>query len=177
MDKFDAFIKQNRQLFDTEDLPARHFDRFSKKMTMRRSSNRINLWLVAGAAAVVGLILTASLSLLLNLSGLTPSQESGLASVSLSPELIQIDEYYQYELTQKQLMINGMMTGNMTPLEKEIEQAINDMNEGYESILSDMVLIPRTEIAAFVLTRFYQVQLDVLDGIITRMQGVASLNQ
>lgn len=175
MDKFDAFINQNRQLFDTEDLPAGHFDRFNKKMTMRRPANRTNLWFVAGAAAVVGLILTASLSLLLNLSGFTPPHESRLASVSLSPELIQIDDYYQSELTQKQLLINSMLTGDMTPLEKEVKQAINDMNDGYESILKDMVLSPSTEIAAFVLTRFYQVQLDVLDGIITRMKGVASL--
>ncbi|MDX9846401.1 MAG: hypothetical protein RBT74_05415 [Tenuifilaceae bacterium] len=172
MDKLQTFIDQNRQLFDNEDPPRGHFDRFSSRLATYNSPKRVSLWLVASVAAVAGLLITASLSLLLNYSGLVPPTESGLATANLSPELLQIDEYYQYQVTQKQQLINKMMTGELKPFEGEISQALSDMNESYSNVLNDIALSPHTESAAFVLTRYYQAQLDVLDGIISRMQTV-----
>ncbi len=172
MDKLKSFIDHNRPLFDNEEPPRGHFDRFSRRLVVYNSPKRINLWLVASVAAVAGVLITASLSLLLNFSGLVPPTESGLASATLSPELLQIDEYYQYQITQKQQLINRMMTGELKPFEGEISQTLNDMNENYKNVLKDIAQSPHTESAAFVLTRYYQAKLDVLDGIISRMQTV-----
>jgi hypothetical protein len=133
--------------------------------------------LVASAAAVAGIILTASMSLLLNLNGFSKSNESGLVAVNLSPEIIQIDEYYQYQVSQKQQVINKMMTGDLSPLENEISLTLAELDEGYKSMLNEISLSPRPERAAFVLTSYYQTKLDILEDIIQKMQVVYSVNQ
>jgi hypothetical protein len=175
MDKLQAFIEKNRHLLDTEEPTENHFDRFSKRLAAQNPPKRVNLWLVAGAAAIAGIMLTASLSLLLNYNGIAPQKESGLAYAYLSPEIIQIDEYYHYQVTQKHLTINMLITGDLRILEDEITQTLKDMNRNHTSILNDLSLNPRPERAAFVLTRYYNAQLDVLDGIIQRIQSVSSM--
>lgn len=175
MDKLKTFVEQNRALLDTEDPPKGHFDRFSNRLSAN-VGRKVNLWLVAGAAAIAGIVLTASLSLLLNTAGLLNSSNPGLASVKLSPEIIQLDEYYQSQITQKQMLINKMMTGDMKPLEIEIMQTLDEMGDSYKSIMDDIALSPRPDRATFVLTRYYQTQLDVLDAIIIKMQSVYLFN-
>ena len=177
MKKLDVFIQENRQRFDDQEPMKGHFERFKDRLEVQKPRRRVNLWLVASAAAVAGIILTASLSLMLNYSSLTPPRESGLVSVTLSPEIVRIDEYYQHEVNQRQQLITKMMSGEMSPFETEISQTLKDLNQGYKSLMEDLALSPRPDRAAFVLTRHYQAQLDVLDGIIVRIQSLSMLNQ
>lgn len=177
MKSLESFFQENRQEFDTNEPPKGHFERFKAKLDDQKPLRKVNIWMVASAAAVAGIILTASLSLLLNLNGLTSPINSGLVSVNLTPEIIQIDEYYQHQVNEKQQLINKMMTGDLSPLEKEVSQTLAELDEGYKSMLNEISMNPRPERSAFVLTRYYQTQLDVLEGIISRMQSVYSLNQ
>jgi hypothetical protein len=177
MDRLQTFIEQNRAQLDVVDSPKGHYDRFSRRLASANRAKRPNLWLVASAAAIAGVILTASLSLLLNTAGVLSMSEPGLATVKLSPEIIQIDQYYQSQVNQKQVLINKMLTGELKPFEDEIAQAFDDMSASYKGIINDLAQSPRPERAAFVLTRYYQAQLDVLDGIILRMQSVYLFNK
>jgi hypothetical protein len=177
MDRLQSFIEQNRAQLDVDDPPKGHFDRFNSRLELANRTKRPNLWLVASAAAIAGVILTASLSLLLNAAGVLGPIESGLASVKLSPEMVQIDEYYQSQVNHKQVVIAKMLTGDLKPFEDEIAQAFDDMNASYKYVISDIAQSPHPERAAFVLTRYYQAQLDVLDGIILRMQSVNKFNK
>lgn len=177
MKSLESFINQNKHEFDTFEPSKGHFERFKQKLNAQKPLRKVNLWLVASAAAVAGIILTASMSLLLNLNGLSTPSESGLVAVNLSPEIIQIDEYYQYQVSQKQEAINKMMTGDMSSLENEISETLAELDEGYKSMLKEISLSPRPERAAFVLTSYYQTKLDILEGIIQKMQVVYSVEQ
>ena len=177
MKSLESFFQENRHEFDTFEPAKGHLERFKQKLNAQTPIRIVNVWLVASAAAVAGIILTASMSLLLNLNALSSPFGSDLVSVNLSPEIIQIDEYYQNQVSQKQQIINKMMTGDLSPLEKEISQTLAELDEGYKSMLKEVSMSPRPERTAFVLTRYYQTQLDVLEGIILRMQVVYSLNE
>jgi hypothetical protein len=177
MEKLDGFIKQNRHELNNQEPPNGHFERFKAKLDARQPARRINLWLVGTAAAIAGFVLTGSLSLLLNLNGLTPPRESGLITASMSPELIQIDEYYQQQVSSKQQIISMMLTGKMSPMELEIAKTLADLNDEYTNMLKELSLSPRPERSAFVITRFYQSKIEVMEGMIAQLQGVYSLNQ
>jgi hypothetical protein len=177
MKSLQTYFQENRQKFDTIEPPVGHFERFKAKLNNQKPLHKVNIWMVASAAAVTGIILTASVSLLLNFNGLTSSISSGILSASVTPEIIQIDEYYQHQVNEKQQLINKMMTGDLSPLEKEVSQTLDELNEGYKSMLNELSMNPRPERSAFVLTQYYQTQLDVLEGIISRMQSFNSLNQ
>lgn len=177
MEKLQAFILDNKQRFDTEEPPKGHLERFKAKLDAKSPARAVNLWLVASAAAVAGFILTASLSLLLNYNTLTAPVGSGLVSVSLSPEIIQIDEYYQYQVNQRQQLISKMISGEASPMGNEIRKTLDELNSGYNDMIQDVSVSPRPERATFVLTRYYQVQLDVLEGIIAQIQTVKLINK
>jgi len=177
MDKFQAYIKENRHSLDAVDLPHGHVSRFLDKQKLRYGKPKINLWLVASAAAVVGLVLTASLSLLLNFNGIRPSAESDLVSVNLSPELLQINQSYQYQVSQKQQIINKMLSGDSDPLKAEIQLTLNELNDSYDTMLKELAQSPKPERASFVISRYYQSQLAVLEGIITSLSETKVVNQ
>lgn len=176
MDKLQAFIRDNKQSFNASEPPRGHLERFRAKLDAKSPRSAINLWLVATAAAVAGIFLTASLSLLLNFNTFTAPESSGLVSVSLSPEIIQIDEYYQYQVNQRQQIISKLISGEATPMSAEIKKTLNDLNSGYTAMIQDVSESPRPDRAAFVLTRYYQAQLDVLEGIIAQIQTVKLIN-
>jgi hypothetical protein len=177
MEKLDGFINKHRQEFDTGEPPKGHFERFKYKLDEQKPMRRLNLWLVGTAAAIAGVVLTGSLSLLLNLNGLTPQRESGLVSASMSPELIQIDEYYQHQVSQKQQIISKMLTGQMSPMELDIAKTLADLNSEYANMLTELSQNPRPERSAFVITRFYQSKIEVMEGMIAQLQDVYMLNQ
>ncbi len=177
MDKLEAFITNNIAGFNSDEPSGEHLERFKTRLYAKPEAQTINLWLVAFAAAVGGVVLTATLSLLLNYNGLTPPRKSGLASVNLSPEIIQIDEYYQQQVNKKQEVISMMMTGNLSSMEKEIGKTLRELNEGYGKMMNEIALSPRPERANFAITRYYQTQLDVLEGIILNLENMNTLKQ
>ncbi len=177
MDKLQDFINERRELLDSEVPAEGHLDRFKARLSSANQVRKPNVWLVASAAAVAGLIITFTFSLLLNTNGIFNQAESELASVKISPEIVRIDQYYQAQVTQKQQLITQMMTGDRSALYHEVTLAMQDMNDNYQSIINDIAISPMPYKAAFVLTRFYQAQLDALDGIILRMQDVYMFNK
>lgn len=175
MDKLQTFINANRDHFDTNDLPKHHFERFEEKWALRYSAKSFNKWLVASAAAIAGLIITASLSLLLSSVEMPFSESENMVQANLPPEIAKIDEYYQGQVSQKQTQINTILTG-ANPLNIDVDQVLVDLNEGHAVVLRDIANSPGAERATFVLIRYYQTQLDVLNNIIDRMSTVSLLN-
>ncbi|MFA5647542.1 MAG: hypothetical protein WC951_04460 [Bacteroidales bacterium] len=175
MDKLKTFINANRDHFNTNDLPKQHFERFEEKWALRYSPKSFNKWLVASAAAIAGLIITAGLSLLLSSVEMPFSGDKTIVMSELPPEIFKIDEYYQGQVSEKQMQINRILT-NTNSLDIDVTQVLVDMNEGHAVVLKDIANSPRTERATFVLIRYYQTQLDVLNNIIERMSAVSLLN-
>lgn len=173
-DKLQTFINANRDQFNS-DPPRRHFERFEEKWELRYSPKSINKWLVASAAAVAGLIITASLSLLLSGTELPFSDSKVMATTGLAPEITKIDEYYQHQVNQKQTQINTILT-SANPLDIDVNKVVVEMNEGYAVVLKDIANTPSPERATFVLIRYYQTQLNVLNNILDKMSAVSLLN-
>jgi hypothetical protein len=175
MDKLEKYMQIHRSEFDSDEPSNGHFERFNDRLKPQKPIEKFNLYLVACAAAVAGFILTASVSLLLNYGGLTPLAEKDLA-LGLPPEVAQIDEYYRYKVTQKQELITKMMVGDLSPMEKEIANTLAEMDRSYLSLKQDIYESPRPDRAAYVLTLYYQVQIEVLEQIIVRLQDVTLIN-
>jgi hypothetical protein len=177
MKKLQDFIDQNRHRFDSEEPPLGHSERFRQRLEARIPSHKVNVWLVASVAAIAGLLLTASVSLMLNYSNISSPINNGLTTVNVNNEIFEIDEFYQHQLFVKQQEITTLMGPDEGVMAKDVNQTLNDMKESYKGVRQDIAFSPRPDNALFVLTRYYQTQLDILDGIISKMQNVYTLNQ
>lgn len=169
MDKLQDFIERNMVGLNDVELPYGHTNRFREKLMARPAKAKTNPWIVASAAAVAGLILTASFSLLLNFIGILNSFENDSLTASLSPELVQISESYQYQVNQKQQIISKMLGGDNSPQKADIQQTIDELNSGHQGLLQELTNSPKPERALFVISRYYQTQLSVLEGIISNL--------
>ncbi|MDD2277794.1 MAG: hypothetical protein PHD06_03655 [Bacteroidales bacterium] len=169
MDKLQEFIERNRVGLSDVEPPYGHADRFKAKLMAQPTKTKINPWLVASAAAIAGLILTASFSLLLGLTGFSPLLQNDFLTISLSPELVQISESYQYQVNQKQHIINRMLADDSSPLKVEIQSTIDELNKGQQGMLEELTNSPKPDRARFVISRYYQTKLAVLEGIISNL--------
>jgi hypothetical protein len=177
MDKLRNYIESHRHEFDEFEPSEGHLDRFRAKLMAKKPARRVNLYLVASAAAVAGIIVTASLSLLLNFDKMINLGKRDLAANNLSQEIIQIDEYYRYRVYQKQQMITDMMSDQMSPMDEEISTTLAEFEKSYKNLRQDISESPRPDRAAYVLTLYYQTQLEVMEQFITRLKDINMLNQ
>ncbi|HPF92354.1 MAG TPA: hypothetical protein PLV65_00345, partial [Tenuifilaceae bacterium] len=79
--------------------------------------------------------------------------------------------------SQKQQIINKMLSGDSDPLKAEIQLTLNELNDSYDTMLSELAQSPKPERASFVISRYYQSQLAVLEGIITSLSETKVVNQ
>ena len=66
MEKLEKFIRSNKSSFDGEEPLPGHFERFRQKLDTRIPVKKVNLFMVAAAAAITGLMLTGTLGILYN---------------------------------------------------------------------------------------------------------------
>jgi hypothetical protein len=177
MDKLRNYIESHRREFDNFEPSEGHFDRFKVKLMAKKPEKRINLYMVASVAAVAGIIVTAGLSLLLNFDKIVNLGKRDLVANNLSQEIVQIDEYYRYRVYQKQQMITDMISDEMSPMEEEISTTLAEFDKNYKNLRHDISESPRPDRAAYVLTLYYQTQLEVMEQFIIRLKDNNLLNK
>lgn len=176
MEKLEQFISRNRSTFDNEEPLPGHFERFKQKMSPKIVTKKPNIFLVASAAAIAGLIITAGLSMMLTYRSMNVMQTKDMAVTNMSPEVSQIDDYYRNQVEKKSLVINSMITEGMEPLEVEINQTLDELNEGYNTIINDISITPNSERAVYALTLYYQAKLETMELIIFKLSNINKLN-
>jgi len=174
MEKLSEYIKANRSNFDTNEPSEGHFDRFRSKLAFRVPEKRTNLFLVASAAAVAGIIIAASLTLLLTYSDIGAFNNFQLTGSNLSPEVTQIDEYYKKELLKKENIIYQLMATS-SQQNDEITRTLFEMNVGNKNLLEDIASTPNNERAAYTIMLHYQAKLKAMEMIISKLQNIATL--
>ncbi|HPE17168.1 MAG TPA: hypothetical protein PLM76_00940 [Tenuifilaceae bacterium] len=172
MDKLENFFSTQRGDFNTEEPSPGHFERFRSKLENRQSDRKPNLLLVASAAAIAGIIVTASLSLLLSYSGIEMLNNNSYSSQSLTPEMVNVDEYYKTQVSKKQEVINMLMMNSNQVQNQEIAQTLFDLNQGYDNVLAEISSSPSKARAVHVLVLHYQTKLDVMEQIIDKLENV-----
>lgn len=68
MESLEKYIRKNHDSFDSKEPMEGHFNRFRQKLEARKPARKVNLFMVAAAAAIAGIILTGTLGLLFNSS-------------------------------------------------------------------------------------------------------------
>lgn len=176
MEKLEKYISANRGSFDSEEPLPGHLEKFRNKLNFAAPVKRTNLFLVASAAAIAGIIVTAGISLLLTYTGLQQINGRDQVSINLSPEVTRIDEFYKIQVSKKQEEINVLIGSSSNPWGDEIYKTLNDLGEGYTNIMNDISNSPNEDRAVYALTLHYQAKLEAMQQIIYKLKNVSMLN-
>jgi len=172
MESLEKFILTNRDSFDTKEPHDGHFDRFHQKLETRKPARRVNLYMVAAAAAIAGFILTGTLGLLINGSPLKGLNQTEQSLSAISPELKEVEDYYTSQINTRYNQINALKKDSSPEVESEVNKAITDMYLGYYLLKKDLTTDPKQERVVSAMIQQFQVRIDMLDQILKTLEGV-----
>ena len=175
MESLEKFIRSHHDSFDEKEPMEGHFDRFRQKMEAHKPTRKVNLYMVAAAAAVAGIILTGTLGLLFNSSSIGNLNKKELTLSVISPELKEVEDYYQGQIKTKYNLINTLKKDSSPEVESEVNKAINDMDFGYDLLKKDLTKTPKQERVVNAMIQQYQVRIDMLDQILKTLQKINQL--
>jgi len=176
MESLEKFIRKNRGDFDEREPMEGHFDRFRQKLKTRKPARKVNLFMVAAAAAIAGIILTGTLGLLFNSSSMNNFNKKELSLSVISPELKEVEDYYLGQINAKCTQINTLKKDSSPEVELEVNKAIVDMDLGYYLLKKDLSSTPKEERVVSAMIQQYQVRIDMLDQILKTLQKVNQFN-
>jgi hypothetical protein len=172
MDKLTGYIQRQRSEFDSDEPSTGHSERFLQQLQQRKSTRRFSTFLVASAAAVTGLILTAGLSLVLNYSSIAGKLGPAIVDNTFTGEMRKIDEYYSKQIIQRKTLISNMIPQGSESLRYEANAVFTDVQLGYLDLRNDMIHFAQPDRSQYALTEFYRKQIEVLDDFIVKLKTV-----
>jgi len=176
MESLKKYIRKNRDSFDEKEPLEGHFDRFRQKMEFHKPARKVNLFMVAAAAAVAGLILTGTIGIIYNNSSLNRLNPKELSLSVISPELKEVENYYISQISARYTEINSLKKSSSPEIETEVNKAIDDMDLSYKVLKKDLSKSPKQERIVNAMIQQYQVRIDMLDQILKTLQNYNQLN-
>ena len=173
MESLEKYIQSNRDSFDEKEPLEGHFDRFRQKLETRKPARKVNLFMVAAAAAVAGLILTGTLGLLFNGTSMSKLNANELSLSVISPELKEVEDYYNSQINTKCSMINNLKKGSNPEVQSEVNKAITDMDMSYYLLKKDLSTNPKQERVVSAMIQQFQVRIDMLDQILKTLESIS----
>jgi len=176
MESLEKYIRSNRDSFDEKEPLEGHFERFQQKLETRKPARRVNLFMVAAAAAIAGLILTGTLGILYNNVSISNLKQKDLSYNVISPEFTEIENYYNVQIKEKHHQISTLSKKSSPEVEKEVKKAIYDMDLGYYLLKKELLSNPNQERVVSAMIQQYQFRVDMLDQILNTLTNVATIN-
>ncbi len=176
MESLKKYIRQNRDSFEEKEPLEGHFDRFRQKLETRKPARKVNLFMVAAAAAIAGIILTGTMGLLINSSSLNRYNTKELSLGVISPELKEVENYYISQINTKYNQINSLKKNSSPEMELEVKKAIDEMNLGYILLKRDLSTSPKQERIVSAMIQQYQIRVEMLDQILDTLQKFNQIN-
>lgn len=163
MDRLEEFIRNNSHQFNDEPMPLGHEERFRQKLERRAKRIRSQRWLIASSVAAIALLLTFALVI--------SYQPYDVCYFNLSDQLVEINQGYQFQVNRKQQSINRLLAQYQELPAEDIRMALNELNFSNEKMLEELCDVMYEEQAQFTISRHYQVQLEILEGILSTLEN------
>ena len=170
MDKLTEFIRENSESLNSHTLPQGHEQRFLDKLHTRHVRPKTALWRAAAAAAIVGFAITAGLGGVLHRAGILPMSAEQRAATLFPSELVEVDQSYRYMVNQKRQQVCAVLAQNTQYPKEDFAALFNEFEQGNSTVLDEVSQSGNTEMAKYIISRHYQAQLAVLDGLLTGLE-------
>ncbi|BDX39545.1 hypothetical protein CYCD_29000 [Tenuifilaceae bacterium CYCD] len=165
MERFNNYIKENRGLFNNEELLNGHQDRFLAKMKQRNRSHMIRIVMSAAASVVLILSLTAVLGLFYNQEQVPEFANFIFGNSNSQNVLKEMDSYYNSQLLRKYKAIEQIAFSSDPSVKPELMRMLADLESEKQSLEKELQQNPRKEYVVDAMLQSYQVRMEALQRI------------
>ena len=197
MDELKRFIELNRNQFDDCEPMDGHFDRFMQKLeadqrhTIGRNWSRSQILKIA-AVAVVALVLSAVVAgtgihhgvKLIETEMANADREAPMKFVERTSRFVKSKVEPEYEQTQKYYI--GLVDNRLDEIrtaetvdeqqKAELLKEMSEMDELFVNLQKELKANPDNEVLIDAMINHYQTKIEVLNQIITNLNGIKQLN-
>jgi hypothetical protein len=169
MKPVDDFFRKNRELFDADDPPEGHLNRFYDKLKasgIPGQARTFTMILKIAAVVVTGLFLSALLYKGLSLYHSALTEDS-----CLNTELCEAEDFYSRQAETYYRRIEKMPFTNDPQTRNEILKELQEMDAQVVGMKEDLKQNPNDERIIHSIINYYQEKIDLMDMIITRTSG------
>ncbi|MBN2520884.1 MAG: hypothetical protein JXB17_10295 [Bacteroidales bacterium] len=168
MKKIDDIIKENKDLFNSEEPNHGHFERFFKKLEKQNKNHLIySLYKYLKVAAVIILVILSSLYIYENLI----STKNKIITLSdISPEYREAENYFITVVNSKYEQIKSFNFEDDKQKEILLKE-LDEMDSLYDSLQNDLQTTPNDERIINAMINYYQFKIEILNNIIEQLQN------
>ncbi|MBN1182618.1 MAG: hypothetical protein JXB49_10050 [Bacteroidales bacterium] len=171
MENLQKYIRENKNLVDTEMPGFGHFNRFSKKLDALHAKRKV-FYLSHILRAAVAIIFIISVSVLLYNKVYANSYTLG----DLSQEMNETQIYFETQLSHRYKKIDKLIDNEVIS-PNEIFTDLDEMDDYYKGLQKDMAENPNDERIVNAMIVYYQQKIELLDRILNMtMQYDENLN-
>jgi hypothetical protein len=167
MKPIDDFFRENRELFEADDPPEGHFNRFSAKLEASASHGKartLSMILKIAAVVIFGLFLSA----FLYYKGFSLFHSALKEDSCLNTELCEAEDFYSKQAETYYRRIEKMPFTNDPQTHKEILKELREMDAQVAGMKEDLKQNPNDERIIYTIINYYQEKIDLMDMILTR---------
>ena len=159
--KLEEIIRNNAGVFDSEEPSATHFEKFLKKLddSHRNLKKERFIRILTHAASVAAIFL-----LVVSIVLLSKQSSDDNLSQKLSPEVTEIENYYQYQIESNLRTLNSSLEN--CPVQKQnLQTCFKELDKSFRTIQNDLKENPGNELVLNALINHYQTKLEIMEQI------------
>jgi hypothetical protein len=170
MKPLDEYIRNNPERFDTDEPLNGHFDRFAERLERAGEPKfKKQLAVFLKIAAAVLLIAVISFAAFREFRFLNRNL-GNIISANEYPELKEVERFYNVQLDQYYDKLQNLRFNNDKAQKQQVLDELSDMDRQVRTMKRDLMQNPDDERVVHAIINYYQVKLELMDMIITRIE-------
>jgi hypothetical protein len=170
MKKMDDYIRQNPDLFNTDEPEPGHLDRFRNRIQVMNLIKRRKtgfILLRVAAILIFGLLLSYAA---IREFGLIEKRVDNLAGDFPNTELNEAEQYYSRQLSIYYDKIQQLRFNNDQAEKNQVLNELSAMDAQVQAMKHDLKQNPDDERIVYAIINFYQVKIELMDVIIAHAE-------
>ncbi|MFD1316665.1 DUF4179 domain-containing protein [Namhaeicola litoreus] len=169
------FIQQNRALFDREEPPVGHFERFQNRLDKPTKGGsfkgviKILPWLMA-AASILLLVFVSTLNI-------NDTKNAGVELAEVSPEMKETQGFFESTIRKEIALIEKAKNPeNQKIIEDGFEQ-LNKLEENYQKLTLELKESGENKRVIFAMITNFQQRIEVLQTILLQLEELENFSK
>lgn len=174
MDELEKIMKENKEMFGSQEPPSGHFERFEKRLQKSGRSRRISMVYRISRYAAVGLLLIMSSLWVYN--ELFDNSQQQMALREVSTEMADVEIHFTSQIGTVTEQIETLNTPEISDYKEEFMEEVEQMDSVYQQLQTELGANPEEERIVQAMIKYYKTKLHVVQNILKQLESFQELN-
>lgn len=165
----EEFVKNNEELFNSEEPPEGHFERFQAKLDRKSGKSRSFLYKSMKYAAVILVLISGFL--ILDQTNIFKNNDVIVENFNEDEEFTEVASFYNSQIDQKFEELNNITCKQADGQKEVVNNDMLELNKSFEDLKDELNNNPNNPMIRNAMISNYQMRIDVLDMVIKTLKN------